>query len=172
MDSAEIFITALQYEERIRDLYLSGVNIVDDERGKALFKGLANDEQSHVDFLKYSLDTLKSEGRIEVDKLTTSIPSQENILSNIETMKAKIPEKMLGDVKRVLNSALQMEIETSAYYLDASKKSEGDIKEILERFVEIEDRHIEVVQVELDYASKSGHWFNFMEISMEFEESE
>ena len=172
MDSAEIFITALQYEERIRDLYLSGVDIVDDERGKALFKGLANDEQSHVDFLKYSLDTLKSEGRIEVDQLTTSIPSQENILSNIETMKAKIPKKMLGDVKRVLNSALQMEIETSAYYLDASKKSEGDIKEILERFVEIEDRHIEVVQVELDYASKSGHWFNFMEISMEFEESE
>ncbi len=169
MDSAEIFITALQYEEKIRDLYLAGVDIIDDKRGKALFQGLADDEQSHVDFLKYSLDILKRDGEIEVDKLATPIPSQEKILSNIETMKAKIPEKMLGDFKRVLTSALQLELETSAYYLDASKKTEGKIKTILEKFVEIENRHVQVVQVELDYASKSGHWFNFMEISMEVE---
>ena len=169
MDSTEIFITALKYEEKIRDLYLSAVDIVDDERGKTLFKALADDEQSHIDFLNYSLDTLKADGIIEVARLETPIPSQEQIRSQVETMKAKIPEKMLGDVKRVLNSALQMEIETSAYYKDASEKTEGKIKEILEKFVEIEDRHVEVVQIELDYASKSGHWFNFMEVSMETE---
>ncbi len=169
MDSTEIFITALKYEEKVRDLYLSAVNIVDDERGKTLFKALADDEQSHIDFLNYSLDTLKADGIIEVTRLETPIPPQEQIRSQVETMKAKIPEKMLGDVKRVLNSALQMEIETSAYYKDASEKTEGKIKEILEKFVEIEDRHVEVVQIELDYASKSGHWFNFMEVSMETE---
>ena len=169
MDSAEIFITALDYEEKVRDLYLSAVDIVDDDRGKALFQGLADDEQSHIDFLKYSLETLKNEGTIEIDKLATPIPSKESILSNIESMKAKIPEKMLGDVKRVLTSALQLELETSAYYLDASKKTEGSIRKILEKFVEIEDRHVAVVQIELDYASNSGHWFNFMEISMELE---
>lgn len=169
MDSAEIFITALDYEEKIRDLYLSAVDIVDDDRGKALFQSLADDEQSHIDFLKYSLEILQGEGIIEIDRLATPIPSQENILSNIESMKAKIPEKMLGDVKRVLTSALQLELETSAYYLDASKKTEGSIRKILEKFVEIEDRHVDVVQIELDYASNSGHWFNFMEISMEQE---
>ncbi len=169
MDSTEIFITALKYEEKIRDLYLSAVDIVDDERGKTLFKTLADDEQSHIDFLNYSLDTLKADGIIEVARLETPIPSREQIRSQVETMKAKIPEKMLGDVKRVLNSALQMEIETSAYYKDASEKAEGKIKEILEKFVEIEDLHVDVVQIELDYASKSGHWFNFMEISMETE---
>jgi len=167
MDSSKIFLTAIQYEEKVRDLYLSAVDIVDDERGKALFKALADDEQSHIEFLNYSLDTLKAEGTIEIEKLSTPIPSRETLSSQIETMKAKIPEKMLGDVKRVLNSALQMEIETSAYYKDASEKVEGKIKEILEKFVEIEDRHVDVVQIELDYAMKSGHWFNFMEVSME-----
>jgi len=167
MDSLEIFVTAIKYEEKVRDLYLSAVDIVDDERGKALFKALADDEQSHIEFLNYSLDTLKAEKTIEIDKLSTPIPTKEMFGSQIETMKAKIPEKMLGDVKRVLNSALQMEIETSAYYKDASEKAEGKIKEILEKFVEIEDRHVDVVQIELDYASKSGHWFNFMEASME-----
>ena len=169
MESSEIFITALKYEEKIRDLYLSAVDIVDDDRGKKLFKALADDEQSHIDFLNYSLDTLKEQGAIDAEKLETPIPSEELIRSHIEEMKAKIPEKMLGDVKRVLNSALQMELETSAYYKDASEKSEGKIKEILEKFVEIEDRHVNVVQVELDYASKSGHWFDFMEASMEVE---
>jgi len=169
MESSEIFITALKYEEKIRDLYLSAVDIVDDDRGKRLFKALADDEQSHIDFLNYSLDILKEQGDIDAGKLQTPIPSEELIRSNIEEMKAKIPEKMLGDVKRVLNSALQMELETSAYYKDASEKSEGKIKEILEKFVEIEDRHVNVVQVELDYASKSGHWFDFMEASMEVE---
>jgi len=169
MESAEIFLAALKYEEKIRDLYYSAVDIVDDERGKALFKALADDEQSHIDFLHYSLDTLKSGGEIAVDKLTTPIPSQEQMNVDIDKMKAKIPDKMLGDVKRVLNSALQMEIETSKYYKDASEKAEGKIKEILEKFVEIEDRHVNVVQIELDHASKSGHWFNFMEVSMETE---
>jgi len=169
MDSSEIFMAALRYEEKIRDLYFSAVDIVDDERGKALFKALGDDEQSHIDFLNYSLDVLKSGGEIDAGKLTTPIPSQEQIGSDIEAMKAKIPDKMLGDVKRVLNSALQMEIETSKYYKDASEKAEGKIKEILEKFVEIEDRHVNVVQIELDQASKNGHWFNFMEVSMENE---
>lgn len=169
MDSTEIFISALKYEEKIRDLYFLAVDIVDDERGKALFKALADDEQSHIDFLNYSLGVLKSGGEIDVGKLTTPIPSQEQINSNIEEMKAKIPDKMLGDVKRVLSGALQMEIETSRYYLEASEKAEGKIKEILEKFVEIEDRHVNVVQIELDHASNSGHWFNFMEVSMENE---
>ena len=169
MDSSEIFMAALKYEEKIRDLYFSAVDIVDDERGKALFKALGDDEQSHIDFLNYSLDILKSGGEIDAAKLATPIPSQEQIGSDIEAMKEKIPDKMLGDVKRVLNSALQMEIETSKYYKDASEKAEGKIKEILEKFVEIEDRHVNVVQMELDHASKSGHWFNFLEVSMEVE---
>ena len=104
MDSAEIFITAIEYEEKVRDLYLSGVDIIDDKRGKALFQGLADDEQSHVDFLKYSLDILKRDGEIEVDKLTTPIPSQEEILSNIETMKAKIPEKKISFIPMAVDT--------------------------------------------------------------------
>lgn len=65
MNSHEIFATALQYEEKIRDVYLSAVGIVDDERGKTIFQALADDEQSHIDFLHYSLEQLKTKGVIE-----------------------------------------------------------------------------------------------------------
>lgn len=169
MDSIEIFKTAIAFEEKIRDLYLSADKIVDDKRGKAIFKALADDEQSHVDFLLYSIKQLEESGVIDHERLTSPIPSKTEIEANIESMKAQIPERMLGDIKTVLNSALQLEKETSAYYREASKKTDGDIKRIMELFQEIEDRHVDVVQIELDHASNNGMWFDFMEGNLEVE---
>jgi rubrerythrin len=169
MNSRDIFWEAIHYEKKVRDLYYSAVEKVDDSRGKALFQALGDDEQSHIDFLEYSLGILQSEGAIDVSKLDSPIPAREEISRKMQAMSAEIPEKMLGDVKRLLDSALKLEIETSNYYRKASENAEGRIKEVLEKFLEIENRHIDVVQIELDHAQKSGHWFNFMEISMEVE---
>jgi len=169
MDSIGIFTTALQYEEKIRDLYLTAAHTIDDERGKSIFKALADDEQSHVDFLLYSLAQLRANDTIDTDRLQTAIPAGDSINANIEKMKADIPEKMLGDIKIVLNSALKLEKETSAYYLDARDKTEGVIRDILNKFYEIEERHVEVVQIEIDHATKNGMWFNFMEMNLEVE---
>lgn len=169
MDSIEIFQTALEYEKKIRDLYLSADKIVDDDRGKAIFRALADDEQSHVDFLLYSLEQLKSSSTIDINRLNTPIPTAEKIAERVDTLKVKIPERMLGDVKTVLNSALQLEKETSSYYRRASEKTEGEIREIFEKFLEIEERHVEVVRIELDHAMHNGMWFDFMEGNLEVE---
>lgn len=169
MDSTAIFLEALKVEEKIRDLYRSADAIVDDDRGKAIFRALADDEQSHIDFLNYSLQQLEKDSTIDAARLTSPIPVRAQIEAKIETMKTKIPERMLGDIKTVLNSALQLEKETSAFYEDACKKTTGEIKAIFELFLEIEHRHEDVVQIELDHASGSGMWFDFMEISMEVE---
>lgn len=167
MESIAIFKTALQYEEKIRDLYRSAVEIIDDKRGQAIFQALAEDEQGHVEFLHYSLAQLSANSRIALDRLTTPIPSGKQLEENIEALRAKIPTRMLGDIKTVLNSALQLEKETSAFYREAAQQTEGEIREIFEKFLQIEDRHIEVVQIELDHASNNGVWFNFMEINLE-----
>jgi len=167
MDSQEIFATALQYEEKIRDLYRSTDKIVDDERGRQIFRALADDEQSHVEFLLYSVEQLKAHGTIDINRLVTSIPTIQQIESSIERMKTTIPTQMLGDIKSVLASALKLEKETSAFYREACSKTEGEIKAIFEKFLEIEDRHIDVVQIELDHAQHNGMWFNFMEVDLE-----
>lgn len=169
MDSIEIFTTALKYEEKIRDLYHSAAHMVDDDRGKSIFRALAEDEQSHVDFLQYSLEQLKTNNTIDLDRLQTAIPARGQIDANIEKMKAEIPEQMLGDVKIVLKSALKLEKETSAYYQAARDKSEGAIRDILNKFFEIEEKHVDVVQIELDHAMHNGMWFNFMEVNLEAE---
>ncbi len=167
MDSLMIFKTALEYEKKIRDLYSSAITIIDDERGKRIFKTLADEEQSHVDFLEQSIEKLENEGSISLTGFKTLIPDTEDILKNIESMKIAIPEHMLGDVKRVLDSALKLENETTEYYQKAFDSAEGEIKEILGKFVIIEQRHTDVVRFELDHALNNGFWLGFPEVSME-----
>ncbi len=165
MNSQDIFKNALTHERKIRDLYLSAVGTIDDDRGKSIFKALADDEQSHIDFLEHGLDLLAREREIDIESLKFVIPPP--VEGGGRQMKAQIPERMLGDVKRVLNAALGLEIETSRFYKKACENSQGRIREVLKKFYEIEQRHVEVVQVQLDHATGSGHWFNFMEKDME-----
>lgn len=165
MNSQDIFKNALIYERKIRDLYLSAVDTIDDDRGKSIFKALADDEQSHIDFLEHGLALLAEEKEIDIESLKFVIPAA--VDEGVGQMKERIPERMLGDVKRVLNAALGLEIETSQFYKKACENSQGRIREMLEKFYEIEQRHVDVVQVQLDYATGSGYWFNFMEKDME-----
>ncbi|MCF8090244.1 MAG: ferritin family protein [Desulfotignum sp.] len=166
--SEEIFHTALVYEKKIRDLYRSAVETIDDPRGKVLFKALADDEQSHVAFLEHGLTLLKNQKELDMKKPDTAIPLPARDLEKIREMAKKIPKNILGDLKRVLNAALSLEIETSRFYHDAIQKTEpGPVKDILKKFYDIEQRHVEVVRIELDFASNNGYWFNFMETDME-----
>jgi rubrerythrin len=169
MDSIDIFTTALRYEEKIRDLYSNAAEIVDDKRGKTIFGALAADEQGHIDFLQYSLGRLRESKKIDIEVLSTSIPDMKSVKSHLDRLKATIPERMLGDIKTVLRSALEMEKETSEYYRQSAAQTEGAIKEILEKFLKIEIRHEEVVQTELDHALHNGIWFDFMEVDLEAE---
>ncbi|MFV0438170.1 MAG: ferritin family protein [Desulfopila sp.] len=169
MDSTPILLEALQFENKIRDLYRLAATKVADPRGKAIFQALADDEQSHVDFLDYSLAQLKDNKLIDTTRLSTPLPDPAKIEAQIESLKTQIPERMLGDVKTVLNSALQMEKETSAFYEQAIGRTDGEIQKIFTIFLDIEQRHTQLVQMELDHVSGYGVWFDFMETSMETE---
>lgn len=165
MNSQEIFKNALAYEKKILALYLSAVDTIDDDRGKSLFKALAKDEQSHVDVLEHNLNQLAAQAEVDLEPLVSSLP--DHIDDTIHRMKEKIPHQMLGDIKRALNAALALEVETSQFYEIAWKNSQGQTRKILEKFHEIEQRHVDLVQIQLDYATGNGYWFDFMEIDME-----
>ena len=167
MDSITIFANALEYEKKIRDLYISAISIIDDDRGKEIFKTLADEEQSHIDFLESKIEKLKTTGKLSDEMLKTSVPDTKLLMENIESMKIAIPERMLGDVKRVLSSALKLEVETTEYYKKALESAEGEVKKILKKFIVIEKRHTDVVQFELDSVSRNGFWLDFPEINME-----
>ena len=81
--------------------------------------------------------------------------------------KSEISGKARGDQKRVLSRALKVEIETSQFYEHMVSEMTGQSQALFERFLVIENRHIAAVQMQLDYATKTGYWFDMKEFDME-----
>jgi rubrerythrin len=86
----------------------------------------------------------------------------------VEALKETMAGEDRRDEKRMLSKALQVEVETSAFYRDMVAQMEGDARVMFARFLEIEDGHIAAVQAELDYISHTGFWFDFQEFDMEY----
>lgn len=169
MDATALFQEALRFEEKIRDLYRQAEMTVDDPRGKAIFRALAIDEQSHVDFLHHCIAQVRTDGIPSPATLASPLPEPMVVEDKLAAMATYIPIRMLGDIKTVLNSALQMEKETSAFYESACAKTSGELQRVFEKFLAIENRHTELVRLELVHATRNGMWFDFMEVNLEAE---
>ena len=163
----EAITNAIAYETRIRDLYRSAVQGTADPKGRQVFQALADDEQRHIGYLEAKRTQWYEEGRITVESLTSLIPSPEWLAAHLEDLKQAMSREDRTDEKRMLSKALQVEVETSAFYRQLVEKMEGDARAMFARFLEIEDGHIAAVQAELDYISHTGFWFDFQEFDME-----
>jgi len=167
MTLEEAIKTALEYEYKIRDIYLEGVRAIDDAAGKRIFQELADDEQRHVDYLEYKLDEWQQTGKITPQKLESTIPSRSIIRKEAAKIRSQMKRDDRGVKQQMLSKALKMEIETSNFYRQLVDQLAEEGRQMFNRFLEIEDNHIEAVQFELDYISHSGYWFGFEEFDME-----
>ena len=79
MNIEDAIKTAIEYEIRIRDVYLEAVAAVDDEVGKRIFETLGQDEQRHIDYLEHKLEQFQQTGAIQPEKLESAIPDQASI---------------------------------------------------------------------------------------------
>jgi rubrerythrin len=167
MTLEEAIKTALEYEYKIRDIYLEGVQAIEDAAGKKIFQELADDEQRHVDYLEYKLDEWQKTGKITPQKLESTIPSGSVIRKEAAKIRSQMKRDDRGLKQQMLSTALKMEIETSNFYRQMVDRLTEEGRQMFARFLEIEDNHIEAVQFELDHVSHSGYWFGFEEFDME-----
>jgi len=167
MTIEEAIKTAIEYEIRIRDIYLEAVAAVDDEVGKRIFETLRNDEQHHIDYLEHKLEQFQKTGIIEPARLESAIPDRESINQEADKIKSLAVKDFLGIKQQMLSKALKVEVETSDFYQKMVNELPDDARPLFERFLEIENNHIKAVQFELDYMSKTGYWFDFKEFDME-----
>jgi rubrerythrin len=167
MDIEKAIKTAIEYEIRIRGVYLEAVAAVDDEVGKRIFETLGQDEQRHIDYLENKLEQFQQSGTIQPEKLESAIPDQASIQQEADKVKALAAKDFLGIKQQMLSKALEVEIETSGFYQKMVNEMPADARPLFERFLEIENNHIRAVQFELDYMGKTGYWFDFKEFDME-----
>ena len=167
MTIEEAIKTAIDYEIRIRDIYLEAAAAEDDPVGKRIFDTLGKDEQRHVEYLQYKLEQLQNTGTISFEKMDSAIPSREIVSREAEKVKSHVAKEYLGMRQQMLSKALKVEVETSDFYQKMVNELPSEGQALFERFLEIENNHIKAVQFELDYLSNTGYWFDFKEFDME-----
>lgn len=167
MTLEEAIKTAINYETRVRDVYLQAGTKLDDPVGQRVFNVLAGEEQGHVDYLEDCLAEWRASGKVDPKQLATVVPPAEVIEAAVKRAGAPVDKISRNDEIELLKGALASEVETSAFY----KKTVAELPEteraLFERFVEIEVGHETIVQAEIDSLAGHGHWFDFMEISLE-----
>ena len=167
MNIEEAIQTALEYEVKIRDLYLQGVEATPEHAGKKIFQTLADDEQRHVDYLNHKLNEWRRDGKIVPEKLESLVPPREVIQKELDKLRSRMETDDRGLKQQMLSKALQLEIETSRFYQKMVEELPEDGRQMFARFLEIENAHVDAVQFELDYVSRTGSWFGFEEFDIE-----
>jgi len=167
MTLEEAIKTAISYETNIRDLYKDAAKTAPDPVGKKMFEMLGNDEQSHLDYLNVKLAQWQKTGQITVEKLESVVPPLDNIRKELDKLQDRMAKDDRRSEKQLLSKALKVEVETGNFYKKMVSEMSDEAKILFARFSEIEDRHTEAIQIQLDYLSHSGYWFGFKEFDME-----
>lgn len=167
MTLEEAINTAIDYEQKVRDVYFEARDSATNEVGKRVFQVLADEEQGHVDFLHHKLEELKSTGKVTAEDLQTALPSRQAIEEGVTKLENRLASKDRGNELRMLNNALQVEVETGNFYKKMVQEMEPEGQKFFSRFLEIEEGHVMLVQSEIDCISGTGFWFDMREFSPE-----
>jgi len=161
--------TAIEYETRVRDVYLDASLKAVDDAGKRIFTTLAKEEQYHLDYLHNRLQEWLKTGHLSPEIVKTLVPPQNVIDREIKKLSNQV-NKINKDLElQLLKKALEVEKETSAFYKSLVQSLSGDGQKMFSRFVDIEEGHQAIVQAEIDAVSGTGFWFDFNEFSLEKE---
>lgn len=169
MDLKEALSGAIEYEHKIRDYYADCAKKITDSKGQRVFAILAREEQGHVEYLGTRLAEWETQGSLNAAELPTLLPPVAWVLEEAKKL-ANLVDGAEGVAQAeidFLKEALALERRTSAFYGELVAKLEPKHRDLFERFLEIENGHLAIVQAEIDALAGHGHWFDFMEFSLE-----
>ena len=157
---------AIKYETRVRDVYRDAARKEVDPSGKQLFELLSEEEADHVAFLEHALARWRSTRTIGDEVPTTKFPSRARVTSSTSKVGECVANEPVDQAAR-LEQALCVEQETSDFFREVANELPPDVQRMFERFLEIEDGHLAIVQAELDSVHGMGFWFDIREFDLE-----
>jgi len=167
MHIEEAITMALQYENRVVGVYEEAMKTTLDPTGKHVFEVLVREEQQHVAFLKAKLEEWKKTGQVMSSGLSTAVPSRERIEEGVRKLRSRVATEAKETELQLLKRALDIEDETSGFYARVVGELPPEHRPLFERFVEIENGHLAIVQAEMDAVSGLGYWFDMREFNIE-----
>jgi rubrerythrin len=157
---------AIGYETRVREVYRGAAAKEVDPKGKLLFELLAEEEADHVAFLEHALSKWRSTGALGPEAPSTRFPSRTVIAHRVSKVGECVADEPADQAAR-LEQALCVEQETSDFFREVVNELPPEARAPFERFLEIEDGHLAIVQAELDSVRGLGFWFDVREFDLE-----
>lgn len=170
MKLEQAITTALEYEGRVHRTYSEAVDNAEDTVAQKVFSTLRDEEAEHIKYLRERLEEWRSTGTVTVAELDTVLVPKAEIEAGAASLRERLEDgarQIRGTEFESLKKALDVEVETSAFYQKMVASLDGDERRLFERFVEIEEGHVAIVQAEMDMVSGTGFWFDTAEFSLE-----
>ena len=158
MNIIEALKTAISYEEKVRDTYKSAAEKTPDPAGVRVFTLMAKEENDHVSYLSDKLKDAVEGTPLSAEDLTTELPDPETIAAATESLNEKLEDIDRDGELAMLAQAREVELETSRFYKKMVKELPDEGKAFFQRFVEIENGHVLLVEAEIDYLQHKGAW--------------
>ena len=158
--------TAIEFENEVRDVYQAAAQEAVDPVGKRLFTVLADEEQGHVDYLQNRLEEWRKTGKVNPAALETAVPAHEVIAEAAHSVSESMSEVDHAVELKMLGRALEAERKTSSFYRKMVAELPTEGQKLFQRFVEIEEGHVAIVQAEMDAVTGNGAWFDVLEIKL------
>lgn len=167
MTLEEAIRTAIEYEMKVRDVYVDAAERSVGTPGNELFRVMGEEEQYHVDYLVERLREWKETGKVNPGEVRTAIPPRETIMAGLSSIEGSLAGESSGAEMDFLRKALEVERETSGFYEKVAGELGNEGQEMFARFLEIEKGHLALVQAQIDALSGTGYWFDVQEFTLE-----
>ena len=157
----EVLVRAMITEQDGYDFYMAAADFVADEKGKAMFKGLAGDENEHLHILQLEYDKVKGgKSFVDLESARASLPPQPDL--RLFPEKSNLPSMlhdMTGD-EQALKVALDFEWKGYEMYRDAAQTAgDANARQVFAYLAEQENEHYTLIQQTLNYLIDNGMWF-------------
>jgi rubrerythrin len=163
----EAIRTSLEYEARVRDLYEEAAHAATEDSGRTFFEKLAKEEQGHLDYLNDRYAEWERDGKVAEADLETILPPRQEIRDGFERLTKKAGDYDWSVELGMLKKALQLEAETGGFYKRMVAELDIEGQRLFQRFLEIEETHYDIVQLQIDALQGGGFWFDAMEFDLE-----
>jgi rubrerythrin len=155
--------TAIQYETRVHATYAEAAAAAENPVARRVFSTLRDEEKGHIRYLRERLEEWRANGSINLLEISGEIGPRSAVEAGAARLRATLSGGSSGGTGAELENlrkALEAERETSSFYQQMVATLDADGRRLFERFVQIEEGHLAIVQAEMDLVTGSGFWFD------------
>ncbi|MCF7811625.1 hypothetical protein K9N50_11625 [bacterium] len=149
MTTEEALLSALDMEHRVRDHYARAAERTKEETANKFFVAMAIEEQQHVDYLKSLLGKWQEQGKIDSMVIKTVIPNRVWVDEAWQKLKSVDLRRDFSGELAFLKEAAELEEGMLTHYRSLVDTLEGDAQQLFQQFLEIEDGHAFMVEVQI-----------------------